>query len=100
MQQRQAEFLREKKLDIVLAESGYGSPLDLVEAFIRKFGLKITADNTFLRKRKRVRVTSELRDAIRKECAEGLSMNRASKKYGISYAVVSKILNGAYDGLQ
>jgi hypothetical protein len=96
---RQNDAEKEQKLNSIYAESGYSSPVDLVEALIRRFGLRVTGENSFQRKRKRTRVTGMLRDTVRKDCSEGgLSMNAASKKYGISYAVVAKILNGFYDG--
>ncbi|MDR3316876.1 MAG: hypothetical protein LBS68_02260 [Puniceicoccales bacterium] len=98
LRQQREDSEREQKLQGVFVQSGYTSPLDLVEALIRRFGIKITGENAFLRKRKRTRVTAALRDAIRHECSTGLSMNRASKKHGVSYAVVSKILQGFYDG--
>ncbi|MDR1457105.1 MAG: hypothetical protein LBI34_03610 [Puniceicoccales bacterium] len=94
---QQEEVKREEKLDDVFAASGYPTPLALVEALIRKFGLKVTGENEFLRKRKRTRVTSVLRDSIKEDCHNGLSMNRASKKYRISYAVVARVLAGFYD---
>lgn len=93
------EAARLDRLGKLFAESGYATPLDFVEALIKKFGLKVTGDNEFLRKRKRTRVTSNLRDAIKKDCACGMSMNKASKKYDLSYAVVAKVLTGYYDEL-
>jgi hypothetical protein len=86
-----------QKLNSLYEGSGYSSPVDLVEALIRRFGLRVTGENSFQRKRKRTRVTGQLRDTIREDCRKGLSMNAASKKYDVSYAVVSKILNGFYD---
>ncbi|MDR1435821.1 MAG: helix-turn-helix domain-containing protein [Puniceicoccales bacterium] len=96
---RQEDSEKEQKLNSIYAESGYSTPVDLVEALIRRFGLRVSGDNSFQKKRKRTRVTGALRDTIRKECKEcGMSMNAVSKKYGVSYAVVSKILSGFYDG--
>jgi hypothetical protein len=89
--------VKSQELQHIFDSSGYPSPLDLVEALIRKFGLRVTGENAFTRKRKRTRMTAELRDSIRQECTSGLSMNRASKKYGVSYAVVTRIMQGRYD---
>jgi hypothetical protein len=90
---------RAKSLDVVFEESGYGAPQDLVEALIRHFGLHVTGENLLRRKRKRTKMTANLRDSVRQDCAAGYSKHRASKKYDISYAVVSKILTGNYDHL-
>lgn len=90
---------REARLDKLFADSGYSTPLEFVESLIRKYNLKVTGENEFQRKRKRTRVTSSLRDSIKKDCANGMSMNKASKKYELSYAVVAKILTGYYDQL-
>ncbi|MDR1437880.1 MAG: hypothetical protein LBI69_02355 [Puniceicoccales bacterium] len=91
------EITREERLGELFSTSGYITPLALVEALIRKYSIKVTGENEFLRKRKRTRVTPHLRDSIKDECKAGLSMNRASKKFKISYAVVVKILAGKYD---
>jgi hypothetical protein len=100
LRRQQLEAAKEEQLNGVLVASGYETPVALVDAFIRRFGLRVTGENTLRRKRKRTTVTAELCDAIRQDCSGGLSMNRASKKHGISYAVVTKILNGVYDGRQ
>ncbi|MDR0428614.1 MAG: hypothetical protein LBG86_01095 [Puniceicoccales bacterium] len=97
MRLQREEILREERLGEIFSNSGYATPLALVEALIRKYSIKVTGENEFLRKRKRTRVTAHLRDSIKEECGAGLSMNRASKKFRISYAVVVKILNGKYD---
>ncbi|MDR3117505.1 MAG: hypothetical protein LBT98_02960 [Puniceicoccales bacterium] len=96
---RQEAAQKAKSLDVIYEESGYASPQDLVEALIRRFGLSVTGENLLRRKRRRTRVTAGLRDSIRQDCAAGFSKNRASKKYNISYAVVSKVLTGNYDHL-
>lgn len=93
------EASRQDRLERLFADSGYATPLEFVEALIRKFGLKVTGENEFLRKRKRTRVTSNLRDSIKNDCITGMSMNGASKKYDLSYAVVAKVLSGYYDQL-
>ncbi|MDR0340286.1 MAG: hypothetical protein LBH53_01840 [Puniceicoccales bacterium] len=93
----QEDSEKAQKLSSLYEGSGYSSPVDLVEALIRRFGLRVTGENSFQRKRKRTRVTGQLRDTVREDCRKGLSMNAASKKYNVSYAVISKILNGFYD---
>lgn len=97
---REEEKVRQERLSQLFAESGYATPLEFVEALIRKYELKITGENAFLRKRKRTRITGKLRDAILKECHSGMSMNKASKKFDVSYAVVTKVLAGQYNNLK
>jgi tRNA A37 N6-isopentenylltransferase MiaA len=93
----QEDEMRSHRLQEIFDSSGYSSPLHLVEALIRKFSIRVTGENSFAKKRKRTHVTAELRDNIRQECSSGLSMNRASKKYGVSYAVVTRVMQGRYD---
>lgn len=97
---RDEEKVRQERLSKLFAESGYATPLEFVEALIRKYELKITGENAFLHKRKRTRITCKLRDAILKECNSGMSMNKASKKFDVSYAVVTKVLAGHYNNLK
>lgn len=102
--QRQAEL--DKKLDKLVETSGFANARDLVRALIEKYNLRIvntrgsSAPAETGGRRKRTRITPELRDAIKKEVNEnGTSMNAASKQFGISYAVVVKMIKGAYDNL-
>ncbi len=50
-------------------------------------------------RRKRTKVTAELRDQVRAKVKGGLSKNKASQEFGISYLVVNKIMDGQYDKL-
>jgi hypothetical protein len=96
---QQERMEREQQLEGIFAQSGYPTPLDLVQALICKFDIRVPDANRIKGKRKRTRVTAALRDAIRRECQAGLSMNRAAKRFAVSYAVVSKVLLGHYDRL-
>src|SRR5690554_4882123 len=85
---RQAEL--EKKLDDLVQGSGYASPRELVKAIIDKYNLRLTGFRTApaekTGRRKRTRITPQLRDEIKKEFEQnGNSMNAASKKFNISY---------------
>lgn len=93
---------REAKLDQLVEQSGFGSARDLVLALIDKYNLRITKRirGNNLTRRKRTRVTPELRNAIKKEVKAGTSMNKVSKQFEISYAVVNKIMKGQYDKLK
>lgn len=89
----------DKKLEKVFATSGFSSPKALIEALSLKYGVKPSAVAKNGRPRKRTKVTADLRDRIKSEIEEGRSKNSVSKTYEISYAVVSKIVDGAYDHL-
>jgi len=93
---------QEAKLESLYKNSGFSSPKALVEALIDKYNVRITKRRgvSAPKKRTRTTVTKELRDAVKKEVKSGTSMNAASKKFGISYVVVSKIVKGAYDKLK
>ena len=94
---------QEAKLDGLVKKSGYDSPRDLVEALVDKYNIRLTsnlAGNSNVPKRKRVTVTAELRDKVKATVKGGLSMNKTSKEYNISYAVVSKMISGGYDKLK
>ncbi|HNX04305.1 MAG TPA: hypothetical protein PKI32_02325 [Opitutales bacterium] len=108
--QRKAELEAEKKrraeldqrLDAIVASSGYGSARDLAQALISKYGLRlakaapVAGEKT---RRKRTRITAQLRDSIKKMVADGTSMNAVSKQQNISYTVVAKIIKGNYDSV-
>jgi len=51
-------------------------------------------------RRKRTKITAELRDAVKKRVAGGVSMNRASQEFGLSYAVVITMVRGHYAKLK
>lgn len=92
----------DNKLDDVVKNSGYKTPRALVKALIQAYGVKLVADSSGsvdIKRRKRTRVTIELRDSVKKEVSGGMSMNAASKQFNISYAVVTKIMKGDYDKL-
>ncbi len=96
----QAENEAEKKLQGLFEESGYPTPRALVLALMRKYNVRVTGASTETGgRRKRTKVTAQLRDDVRKAVDGGLSKNQASKQFEVSYLVVNKIINGAYDNL-
>jgi hypothetical protein len=108
--QRKAELEAEKQrratldtqLDNIVANSGYRSARDLAQALISKYGLRMAkapAAPGEKQRRRRTRITAELRDGIKKLVADGASMNSVSKQQNISYTVVTKIIKGAYDSV-
>ena len=51
-------------------------------------------------RRKRTKITAGLRDTVLKALKGGMSKNAASKKFALSYAVVTKMEKGVYSGLK
>ncbi|MGC9450345.1 MAG: hypothetical protein ACP5I4_02770 [Oceanipulchritudo sp.] len=105
-----------KWYDQVLKESGYKRPRDLVKAMMEHFGIRTVSLAKSRRgpgrppksdakaaaktgSRKRTRVTAGVRDEVKGALDKGMSRNAASKNFGISYIVVKKIADGAYDQL-
>jgi len=87
-------------LEAVIKKSGYKSARALALALDELFGLRLGIKKPGRpsgNRRSRTKVTPELRDAIKKEAAGGVSVNKLSKNHDISYAVVAKIVKGGYD---
>jgi len=105
----------EKKLDELVKKSGFKNPRDLILALMDKYGISrisvkgatkaaAAADKPAKKagkttRRKRTKVTAELRDSIKQALAAGESKNAVSKQFNISYIVVGKVAKGAYDEL-
>ena len=90
----------DKRLDEIVKNSGYANPRDLAQALISKYGLRLARAASITgekQRRKRTRITAELRDSIKKLVNDGTSMNAVSKQQNISYTVVAKIIKGHYD---
>ncbi len=98
--QKEEEALQ-AKLENLVQTSGFFSPKDLVEALIEKYNLRVgkRGPATKGKRRTRTKVTKELCDAIKNEVNGGTSMNAASRKFEVSYVVVSKVMKGKYDNL-
>lgn len=98
-EQNRLDEARKARLEELVATSGYENPKALAEALIEKFNLKITSTTAGAStgRRKRTTVTAPIRDEVKATVASGLSKNKAAKKLGISYAVVTKIIDGVYD---
>lgn len=103
----------DKKLDDLLKKSGYATPRALIKALMNKYNIRSVTRGSAAGKttttakapsstgkRKRTTMTPELRDAIKKELKAGASKNSLRYSYDISYAVITKVANGAYDKLK
>ncbi len=112
------KIAREKNASLVaiVKNSDYNTPRDLIKALqeissagvrrkVRKRKAKAPAKTRTrtarsVKRRKRIKITAALRDAIRKEVKGGTSKNQVAKSRGISYAVVTKAVTGAYRKLK
>lgn len=101
--------------DQVLKESGFKRPRDFIKALMEHFGMRTVSlggtkrgpgrpatKDTAVKskpagKRKRTKITAEVRDKVKAMLAKGTSKNAISKSTGISYIVIKKIGDGAYD---
>ncbi len=90
----------EKKLEELFTRSGYSTPRALVKALMVKYGVRLSGSAAQGKKRRRTKVTPELRDAIKKELKAGTPKSTISREREISYAVVTKIDTGGYDRLK
>ena len=73
-------------------------PRDLVFALVDQYKVRLAGRRKGQgRRRKRTKITAELCEAVTKRVKSGVSMNRASQEFGLSYAVVIKMVRGHYD---
>jgi hypothetical protein len=102
MEQQKKDKAAQAKLDAIVKQSGFESPKELVEALIEKYNIRLhrrraaAAAATPTGRRKRTKITPELRDTVKAKLKES-SMNKVSKELEISYAVIAKIAKGGYD---
>jgi hypothetical protein len=88
------------KLEKLVSEIGL-PPRDLVFTLVDKYKVRLAGRRKGQgRRRKRTKITAELRDAVKKRVQGGVSMNRASQEFGLSYAVVIKMVRGQYNKLK
>jgi F0F1-type ATP synthase alpha subunit len=101
--EKQRRLELDKRLDEIVQNSGYRNARDLAQALISKYGLRLAKASAIpgeKQRRKRTRITAELRDSIKKMVNEqNMSMNAVSKQQNISYTVVAKIVKGHYDSI-
>ena len=90
----------DERLDNMFKNSGYATPKELIDALIFKFKVRVTPMGRLVKRRKRTKITIELRDSIARDLSSGMSMNAASKKYAVSYAVIVKASKGQYSNLR
>ena len=108
LQKQRQQLLEQKRkrkaalsqLAALVKQSGFGTPKSLVEALIERYDIGFDQDRevTPAKRRKHTKMTAELRDQIL-AMLKGRSMNQVSKELQISYAVIAKVSNGAYDKL-
>ena len=100
LEQKRIRKAAQAKLAALVKQSGFDTPKALVEALIETYDIRLQRQTTALpQRRKHTKVTAELRDHIKALLSEK-SMNRVSKELRISYAVIVKVANGAYDKLK
>ena len=104
-------------LAAIVTSSGYKTPRALIKALQEISGtvvrrkvrrrkekaapaIKSTRTEPAVKRRKRTKITAALRDAIKKEIKSGVSKNKVAKRRGLSYAVITKAVTGAYDKLK
>lgn len=96
-----------QKLDQLFKASEFETPKALVEALIEHFGVTFRGRKkgsaskkaSGAPRRRRTKVTAELRDAIKAEVAAGKSKNQVKNEREISYSVITKICEGQYDNV-
>ena len=97
------QFYKEmdSKLESIFTQSGFATPKEFVLALANKYNVRIEkkAEEGEPARRKRTRITKELRDAIKGFIAQNNSMNAAARQFNLSYAVVVKINKGIYDNI-
>ncbi len=86
------------KIENFFHESKTICPKELAEALIEKYSLEINTSSET--RRKKTTITADLRDTVKSLVNSGESMNAVSKQMELSYSVVIKIMNGAYDHLK
>ncbi|MEO0796146.1 MAG: hypothetical protein AAFX93_13330 [Verrucomicrobiota bacterium] len=95
-----------QRLEQLYKQSEYATPKELVEALIEHFGVSFRGRRkgsvkkaSVNGRRRRTKITGELRDSVKTEVEAGTSMNQVAKSREISYAVIAKICKGGYDHL-
>lgn len=90
------------KLDAIVKQSEYASPKELVEALIAHYNIRVGGKRGSKpgTRRKRTTITAELRDEMKKSVKAGENINAVATRLGVSHAVVSKAVKGAYDKLK
>ncbi|MBC2593819.1 hypothetical protein H5P28_06050 [Ruficoccus amylovorans] len=100
LEQKRTRRAALSKLKTLVKQSGFDTPKALVEALVDMYDIHLEREcgASPAKRRKHTKMTAELRDQIR-AMLKGQSMNQVSKELQISYAVIAKVANGAYDML-
>ena len=101
VEQAKTQKEMDARLESFVKQSGL-SPRDLVFALVDKFHVRLAGrrKGSGRKRRKRTKITVELRDAVKKTVKGGRSMNATAKEFSVSYAVVAKMVKGHYDKLK
>ncbi|MBC2602366.1 hypothetical protein [Puniceicoccus vermicola] len=111
LEKQKAELLKKqeeqekelKKLDSLVADSGFDSAKQLIEALMVRFKIAPSQLNkksaSISSGRTRTTVTAELRDKISADLASGMSKTAIGEKYNVSYLVVRGVETGKYKDL-
>jgi hypothetical protein len=120
--QLQDQLEAAKWYDQVLKESDFKRPRDLIKALMAHFGIRTVSLSGAKRgpgrppkaadakaagkakaasgsRRKRTKVTPDLRDKVKASLGKGTSRNATAASLGVSNLVVKKIADGLYDKL-
>jgi len=87
------------KVDVFAAENGFSDGKAFAKKVADIYGVIDSGSTTPSGRRKRTKITAELRDTIKAEVSSGKAKNAVSKDRQISYIVIDKIIKGAYDHL-
>ncbi|MFP4281312.1 MAG: hypothetical protein ACLFR7_04705 [Opitutales bacterium] len=98
-EQLEEQAKAEEKLQDLFEKSGYPTPRALIVALAKKYNVRVSGLSMSEGRRKRTKVSPQLRDDVKAAVNGGLSKNQASKQFEISYLVVNKIMDGKYDDL-
>ncbi len=77
------------------------APRDLAFALVEQFHLRLAGRRKGSHSRRhRTKITTELRETLKHAVAGGASKLATARKFRLSYAVVTKAVNGGYDRLR
>jgi hypothetical protein len=99
LDEARARKTMEARLECLVRASGL-PPRDLVFALVDHYKVRLAGRRKNQGRRRRTTITAELRDAVKNKVNGGVSMNRTAREFGISYAVVIKMMRGHYDRLE
>jgi hypothetical protein len=87
------------KVEAFATENGFSDGKALAKKLGDIFGLADAGGASPAGRRKRTKVSAQLRDMVKAEVSAGKAKNAVSKERQISYIVIDKIVKGFYDNL-